>query len=146
MSQTRHIRRDTVGSRVAGLINALLLCLFAVLCLLPFLYVLAASFSQETELIKHTFTIIPVGFTLKNYIYVLTISPTIPRSLLVSIFVTVVGTVLNLLVTSLMAYPLAHTHMTGYKIIMPLIIFTLVFSGGMIHTYILIMKLNMLNT
>lgn len=139
-------RRAGIGNRAASAVNGLLLSLFAVLCLLPFLYVLAASFSQETELLKHTFIIFPVGFTLKNYIYVLTISPTIPRSLLVSIFVTVAGTALNLFVTALMAYPLAHTHMIGYKIIMPLVIFTLVFGGGMIPSYILVMKLGMLNT
>lgn len=146
MQHTVSAKRIHIGSGVFSVINGLLLIVFAVLCLLPFLYVLAASFSQQSELIKHTFIIFPVGFTLKNYTYVLTINPTIPRSLLVSVFVTVTGTVLNLLVTSLMAYPLAHTRMFGYKVIMPLVIFTLVFGGGMIPTYILIMKLGMLNT
>lgn len=139
------MKGKSIGSRVFDCINILFLLIFALICLLPFIYVLAASFSDSTQLINHDFILFPVGFTLETYKYVLFSSSTVSHALLVSVLVTVAGTLLDLSLTSLLAYPLSHTDVLGYKVIMPLVIFTLVFSGGMIPTYIIVMKLGLLN-
>lgn len=140
------MRKKSVGSKIFDTANIMIFIVLGLICLLPFVFVLSASFSSSSELIKHDFILFPVGFTLENYKYIFITNHAIPASVMVSIFVTVTGTLINLIVTSLMAYPLSHTHVIGYKIIMPLVIFTLVFSGGMIPTYILISKLGWLDT
>lgn len=123
-----------------------LLLIMALLCLLPFLFVLAASFSSPEELTKYSFILIPKGFTMDSYKYVLFSTNTVSRGLLVSVFVTVAGTLINLAVTSLMAYPLSHSEVFGYKVIMRLVTITLVFGGGMIPTYLIISAYGMLNS
>lgn len=138
--------KKSVGSRVFDTANIVIFVILGLVCFFPFLYVLSASFSSSTELIKHDLIIFPVGFTLDNYKYIFLTDKAIAGSLVVSVFVTIAGTLINLVVTSLMAYPLAHTHIFGYKVIMGLVVFTLVFGGGMIPTYILVQKLGMLDT
>jgi putative aldouronate transport system permease protein len=123
-----------------------LLLIMALLCLLPFLFVLAASFSSPDALAKYNFFIIPKGFTLNSYKYVLLSTNTIEKSLVVSVVMTIGGTLINLAVTSLMAYPLSHSNVFGYKVIMRLVTITLVFSGGMIPTYLIISTYGMLNS
>lgn len=141
----RRIHRG-IGSRIFDSANVVILLVVALVCLLPFVYVISASLSDASELVKRSFILLPVGFTLENYKYILLSDPTIPRSLLVSVFVTVIGTVIDLTVTSLMAYPLSHKDVWGHKVIMPLVTFTLVFGGGMIPTYLVVQQLHLLDT
>lgn len=140
------MKKRSFGSNLFDGLNIFIFLVFGLLCFLPFLFVLSASLSDPTLLIKHDFVLFPVGFTFETYKYVLFTSSTMSTALTVSASITIIGTVLNLLLTSLLAYPLSHTGVFGYKIIMPLIIFTLVFSGGMIPTYIIVMKLGLIDS
>lgn len=138
-------KKKSAGSVVFNVVNMGLLLLMALLCLLPFLFVLAASFSSPEALTKSSFFIIPHGFTLDSYKYVLLSTTTIQKALIVSVIMTVIGTLINLSVTSLMAYPLSHSNIFGYKVIMKLVTITLVFGGGMIPSYLIISAYGMLN-
>lgn len=140
------LKHKSISGRVFDTVNILIFVVFGLICLLPFLYVLSASLSDPSELIKHDFILFPVGFTLSAYKYVLFTSATLSRALLVSVLVTVAGTLIDLSLTCLISYPLSHKDFFGYKIVMPLVIFTLVFSGGMIPTYIIVQKLGLLNS
>jgi putative aldouronate transport system permease protein len=135
-----------IGSVVFDTINVILLLALGLVCLLPFVYILAASFSSPAELLKYKFVLWPKGFTLDSYRYVLFTTNSVARSLLVSVFMTILGTLVSMTVTSMMAYPLAHSYIFGHKVIMKMVTITLVFGGGMIPTYLTLGAYGMLNS
>jgi putative aldouronate transport system permease protein len=96
-------------------------------------------------LAKTRFILIPRGFTLDSYRYLFS-SRTIIRALGVSVFVTVVGTVWNIVMTILFAYPLAHKTIKGRRAILFLVTFTMMFGGGLIPGYMLIRSLHLINS
>ena len=140
------LKKQGIGSRIFDGVNILILLAMALVCLLPFVFVVAASLSSPDQLIKYNFVLWPKGFTLSSYKYLLYGSNDVLNGLKVSVFMTVLATAFNLAFTSMMAYPLAHSEVFGYKVIIRLVTVTLVFSGGMIPTYIVVSKLNLLNT
>nr|WP_206699509.1 carbohydrate ABC transporter permease [Bacillus atrophaeus] len=113
--------------------------------ILPFLYIIAGSFATEAELAQRSFFIFPKTFTLDAYRYVFS-TPTFIRSMGVSIFITVVGTAVQLFFTFTMAYPLAKRHVKGRNLLLNLVIFSMLFSGGMIPTYIVVKSLGLLDS
>lgn len=127
-------------------VNMVILLIMGLTCLLPFIFVIAASLSSPEELIKYKFILWPKGFTLASYKYVLCSTDSVARSLVVSVSMTILGTIINLAFTSFMAYPLSHSNLFGYKVIMKLVTITLVFGGGMIPTYLIISAYGMLNS
>jgi len=141
----RPVRRDGPSVKVFRVVNAILLTGFALVCLIPFLHVIGSSFAQPGELATRTFVILPREWTLNAYKYVLS-SPSIFRAMGVSVFVTLVGTFLSLLVTSLMAYALSKRYLRGRRVINFMVIFTMLFSGGMIPTFIVVSSLGLLDT
>ena len=140
------LSKKRLGSRLFDGLNILILTAMALVCLIPFIFVLAASLSSPDQLIKYNFVLWPKGFTLSSYKYLLYGSDAVLGGLKVSVLMTVVATLFNLVFTSMMAYPLAHSDVFGYKVVIRLVTITLVFSGGMIPTYIVVSKLNLLNT
>lgn len=112
---------------------------FAVCCLLPFLMALSSSFTSEVSLAKHGFQFYPTEFSTTAY-ELLFQSSQIYQSYGVSIFVTVVGTVLSLLVSTLLAYPLSTGKLKYGKQINFYVYFTMLFSGGLVPTYMLISR------
>lgn len=139
-------KKKSVGSVAFDIVNSGLLLVMALLCLVPFLFVLSASFSAPEELTKYSFILFPKGFTTDSYKYVLFSTDTVSKGLVVSVIMTLAGTLVNLAVTSLMAYPLAHSNIFGYKFMMRLVTITLVFGGGMIPTYLIISAYGMLDS
>lgn len=139
------LRKPTTGRRVFQVVNATVLTAFALICLLPFLHVIGSSLANPGELATRAFVIIPREFTLDAYRYVLS-TPTIFRAVGVSMFVTVVGTFLSLLVTSLMAYALGKRYLRGRRVINFLVVFTMLFSGGMIPLFIVVNGLGLLDS
>ncbi|TBL80142.1 carbohydrate ABC transporter permease [Paenibacillus thalictri] len=135
----------TLSSRLLDGINYLLLSLVAAACVLPFIYILAASVTEPTELIKKGFLLFPTRFSLIGYEYILS-TDTILSSLGVSIFITVAGTLANLLFTALMAYPLAQRDLMGVSFVMRLVVFSMLFSGGMIPTYLVVKETGLLDS
>ncbi|WP_022917130.1 carbohydrate ABC transporter permease [Ruania albidiflava] len=139
------LRKPSPGRRVFQVVNGVLLIGFALICLLPFLHVIGSSLANPGELATRAFVLIPRELTLDAYRYVLS-TPTIFRAMGVSVFVTVVGTFLSLLVTSLMAYALGKRHLRGRRVINFLVVFTMLFSGGMIPLFIVVNGLGLLDS
>jgi putative aldouronate transport system permease protein len=127
----------SIGGRILDYANYLILTLIALVCVLPFVYILAASITDPQELLMRGFILIPHKLSLEGYRYILSTS-TILSSLGVTIGITVVGTIANLFFTALMAYPLAQKDLMGVRPIMALAVFTLLFQGGMIPTYMVV--------
>ncbi|WP_255640746.1 carbohydrate ABC transporter permease [Isoptericola luteus] len=141
----RPVRRTTPGMRVFQVVNAVVLTGFALICVLPFLNVLGSSLATPGELATRPFVLIPRELTLDAYRYILSTS-TIFRAMGVSVFVTVAGTFVSLLITSLMAYALSKRYLRGRRVINFLVVFTMLFSGGMIPTFIVVNSLGLIDS
>lgn len=125
--------------------NYVFLTLTAVIMLLPFVNILAGSFSGGTAILQGRVTIFPVDFTLANYSAVLN-NAAIWKSIGVTVYITVFGTLLNLIFTSLMAYGLARKELKGRTFFILLVLFTMIFPAPLIPSYLVIKSLGMLNT
>ncbi|MFD6179296.1 MULTISPECIES: carbohydrate ABC transporter permease [unclassified Isoptericola] len=142
---TGRSRKPSVGVRVFQVVNVVVLTGFALLCLIPFLNVLGSSLATPGEIATRPFILIPHTFTLDAYRYILSTS-TIFQAMGVSVLVTVGGTFLSLLVTALMAYALSKRYLKGRRVINFLVVFTMLFSGGMIPTFIVVQKLGLIDS
>jgi len=140
-----HSRHDTLGERLFDVANYLFLTIFACVTVLPFVYIIAGSFTTEAELAARDFFIIPRDYSLAAYQYIFS-SNTIFRSIGVSIFITVTGTITNLMFTLTMAYALSRKDLLGRNTIMNLVIFSMLFSGGMIPSYLVVKELGLIDS
>ncbi|MDQ1912647.1 carbohydrate ABC transporter permease [Paenibacillus sp. GD4] len=139
------IQDKTIGNRIFDIMNYTLLLLTALICVLPFVYVLAVSFTSPAEVARGGLILWPKEWSLASYKYIFS-TDTLFRSMMVSIYITVLGTLINLLFTSLMAYPLAKSHLRGRQTILLGVLFTMLFGGGLIPTYFVVKALHLTNT
>jgi len=137
--------KESVGSRAFDLFNICFLFLIAFLCLAPFLYVFSASVSSVADVNTRGFFIYPTSFDLSAYKF-LAKSKMLLGSIGRSFLITIVGTFLSLSVTVMMAYSLSKPDMWGRSVINRLIVFTMLFSGGMIPTYLVVSGLKLTDT
>lgn len=119
--------------------------LICIIMLYPFLNVIAVAFSEYTEYLKNPLMILPSGFTLSAFKFVLKEGQVIV-SYGNTIFVTVMGVLIGLTLITLMAYPLSRLHLKGRGIIMNIVIFSMMFSGGMIPNYYLVRSLGLIDS
>ncbi|MDF2927110.1 MAG: YtcP3 [Paenibacillaceae bacterium] len=133
------------ASRVFDAGNAVVLSLFALCTLIPFVYVIMGSFTTTEELLRRTFVLIPTQFSLEAYRYIFS-TDSILRALGNTVFITLAGTLCNVLFTALMAYPLSKKKLLGRKTIMALIVFSILFSGGMIPTFLVVKEFGLINS
>lgn len=122
-------------SRLA--INTILLVI-SLACLLPFLVVLSASLSTENSLVNAGYTLWPQEFNTLAYEYLLVDSAQVMNAYLISLLVTGIGAPLSLLIMALVAYAMTRKHFQYRKAIAFYIFFTMLFSGGLVPSYILI--------
>jgi putative aldouronate transport system permease protein len=138
--------RRKVADRIFDTINFAVLLAVVVVTLYPFLYVVFASLSSSTQFMAHDGILLgPVGFSLKSYVAVLR-DPSIYIGYRNTIMYVVLGTAVNIFLTSLAAYVLSRRYLKLTKYIMLMIIFTMYFSGGLIPTYLLMRNLHLTNT
>lgn len=127
----------------AGIDLLLIICLLIVA--LPLIYITSASFSSPSAVVSGKVWLLPVDFSLEGYKAVFKNSK-ILTGYGNTIFYTVVGTAVNVVFTVMAAYPISRKDMPGRNIFAFMFTFTMVFSGGLIPTYLLHMKLGTLNT
>jgi putative aldouronate transport system permease protein len=145
MQQTKKKKYHSNSDRlVQGFIIGFLL-LFTLMCLIPFLNILGSSFATPAEIATRTFIIIPREFTLNAYRYILS-TPTIFQSIGVSLIITVTGTFLSMVLTAFMAYALSRKYLHGRGIFNFIVVFTMLFSSGMIPTFILVQSLGLIDS
>ena len=125
----------------------LIVILMTLCCLLPLLNTLAISFSNNSAVNANQVGILPVGFTLSSYKKLLEDNQ-FWRSAWISVLRVVLGTGLNMLMMILLAYPLSKSknRFASRDIYMKLVIFAMLFNGGLIPGYIIVSKLHLLNT
>jgi putative aldouronate transport system permease protein len=139
------VKNRSLGSYAANAVIHLILLLFALVTLIPFYSILAGSLASARENALNPLLLWPREPTLDSYRYIMS-TPTMPRALLVTIYITIVGTFVNIVMTVLMAWPLAHRRLMGRAGIMFYVTFTMLFNGGMIPTYMVVRGVGLLNS
>ena len=122
---------------VGKLLAYLVAILIGWACLYPVLLLLISSFTSEGSLLRYGYQFIPHKLSVLAYQSIF-ISNTVPQAYLVTVFFTVVGTILSLLITFLTAYPLSSNKLKNRQWVIMIFYFTMLFSGGLVPTYILI--------
>ena len=140
-----HFIRQSAGDRVFNSIVNVLGVLIMLIILIPLIFVVAASFSDPDLVLRGEVLLWPKGWTLQPYQMVFE-NEDIWIGYRNTIFYTVAGTMINIIMTVLAAYPLSRRDMAGRRFFTLIILFTMYFNGGLIPTYLLVRDLNMDNT
>ncbi|WP_141336296.1 carbohydrate ABC transporter permease [Paenibacillus sp. tmac-D7] len=112
---------------------------------IPFIYVISSSFATEQEFLSRGFFIFPREWTIEAYGYLLS-NENFTTAFGNSVQITVTGTAINIILTSLMAYGLSKSWLQGHRYLNFMVLFTMIFSGGMIPTYLVIKELGLINS
>lgn len=137
--------KETSSDRLFTAINYLILSLFLVIILYPLIYIVSASISSSEAVISGRVWLWPVDPTLDGYTAVFK-HKLIVSGFLNSLYYTVAGTLINVVMTILAAYPLSRKDFYGKNVFMFLFVFTMMFSGGLIPTYLVVKDLGLLNS
>ena len=135
----------TGGERTFETINLIVLILIGALMLFPFLNMAAKSFSSENAILTGKVLFWPVGFQTGTYKYVMR-QAQFWNSFKVSVMITLMGTAGAMIISCLTAYPLSKTWLYGRKPLLLLFVFTMLFGGGMVPSYLLMRSLGLINT
>lgn len=147
MKRTSNKIRTSVSRKIFNACNITLLTLAALSCFLPLLYVAAVSFSGKAFVQAGEVTLWPKGFTTVAYEYLLT-KKAFWNAFFMSIKVTALGTIINLVLVMMTAYPLSKTddRLTGRTIYVWFFFCTMLIGGGLIPTYVLAFQLGLRDT
>lgn len=125
------------GASVFQVVINIILILLVLTCILPFVLLILASFTEESVLISDGYSFFPKAFSLDAYIYLANQAPVILRSYGITLLVTAVGTIISLIIGPMLAYPLSRP---DFKLRNPLsfvVFFTMLFNGGLVPTYMM---------
>jgi putative aldouronate transport system permease protein len=136
---------DSFNDRLFMFFVYLFLGIFLLVVLYPLVYIVSASISNPLAVTSGKVWLFPVDISLRGY-EVTFQNPQIITGYLNSLFYTVFGTLISVVLTVLVAYPLSRRDLYGANFLMFMITFTLIFSGGLIPTYLVVKDLGMINT
>lgn len=137
--------KKTYGDKIFDVVNTILMCVLFFVFAWPLWFVFIASFSDPLALSKGEVLFWPKGFTLDAYKMMFDYTA-IWRAYGVNIVVTVVGTLINMVLSICCAYPLSCKSFKPRKFITYMLLFTMYFNGGMIPTYMVVKQLGLLDT
>ena len=139
--------RESLGRRIYLWINAIVLLLVAALCLVPILHVIALSFSKSSSVMAGHVTLFPVNATLSSY-KLLMQRPDFFASFRVSLLRVLLGVTVNMALIMLTAYPLSKKkdQFHGRTVYAWYMILTIIFSGGLIPTYMVVKQMGLINS
>lgn len=141
----KKIKNYINGSKFFDLVTNIILIIYLLIVSYPLIYVVSASFSDPTAVTRGELVLLPIGFNLDGYKNVLQYSD-IWLGYGNTIFYTVVGTVINLIITLPCAYALSQKHVVGKNVIMIFFMITMYVSGGLIPSYLNVKALGLVNT
>lgn len=129
--------KKSTNDRLFDIVIILISIVIMLMVAYPLYYVIIASFSKPEAVLSGKLTFLPVGFNMKSYEMVLR-EPKIWRGYGNTIIYTVLGTLINLVLTTLCAYPLSRKDMPYRTLLTFLVSFTMLFGGGMIPVYLVV--------
>ena len=136
---TGTLEARTPGDQAVQVLLYVIIALVALACVLPFIYVVAGSFATERELTERPFFLIPQDVSLNAYQYILK-QGDVFRGLKNSVIVTVIGTLINMFFSCTIAYPLSRPYLKGRNGFINMVIVTMLFTGGMVPSYIMVVN------
>ena len=125
---------------VFNIINYTALVLLSLMFVVPYIYIISASFSDEITFVKEGFTQLPKKSSVEAYRFLLTTDSQMLRSIANSLILTIGGTLVTTIVSMLYAYPLSRKYLRGRKFFSLYMIFTMLFSGGLIPYFLTVSK------
>lgn len=131
--------------RVTTVLNYLLFVIIGIIMVYPFWYVVMYSFSAPSQSSLSHLYLWPAGFTLENYRYAFS-KKILFSGFFNSVFLTVVGTFVNMVLTIMLAYPLSREKLPGKRFFSAFVVFPMLFNGGMIPTYLVIKEFGLLDS
>jgi len=129
--KTKHKKQD----RATHFIAYLVLCFFTVCALVPFILLIIASFTDNNAAVTNGYSFLPSKLSLAAYQYIFREWELLGRAYGITIFVTILGTLVSVIITSMLAYALSHENLPGKNILVFLVILTMLFNGGLVSTY-----------
>ena len=146
MNKSKKVKtRESREDRVFHLLNYLFMILCSICILVPFMNIISSAFSDPSAVLNGKVTLLPVNPSLQGFKYVFQ-NKLIGTGYLNSILYTVLGTLISVSITVLAAYPLSRKELKCKKFFNWLFLFTMMFSGGMIPTYLVVKDLHMINS
>ena len=142
-THTNRIKTST-GEKIFTVFNYTFITVLCLVMLYPFWHVVMQSFSSMEETLKGGVFLYPKGFNLDTYESVFN-NPQVYTGFATSIMVTIVGTVFGTLLTAMTAYPLSKSRLRGGKVLMVVVLITMIFSAGMIPSFLLIQGLGLMD-
>lgn len=132
-------------NRVFHFVMGFIMLLLVLACILPFILLIASSFTSETALASHGYSFFPRDFVLTAYQYIWNVKENVLRAYGMSFLVTGIGTAISVTMTMLFAYPLSRNDLPGRKFLSFFIFFTMLFNGGFVPTYLVYTKIFHIN-
>lgn len=137
----------TRDERIFQIFANVIMILMSLTAVIPFLLLLISSMTDNDVLVRNGYSFFPEQWSLYAYEYIFKTGSSVIQAYGVSILLTIVGTVLSLVLTTLLAYAISKPDLPGRKILTFLIFFTMLFNGGLVPTYIIYSNiLNIKNT
>lgn len=136
---------ESKSTKIFYAINYVLVTLVVLTMFFPLLNIIATSFSSERAILNNEVSIFPVGFTVETYVQVAQRTQ-IFNAMKNTVYLTIVGTAVSMVMTICGAYPLSKRDLPGRNVILMLITFTMLFSAGLIPNFILIKNLGLMNS
>ena len=118
-------------------VSTIVLGLFSLIALLPIILIVIASFTDETTLLKNGYAFIPEKWSLDAYVYMIQQGSTIFRAYGISVLVTVIGTLISVLITTMIAYPMSRKNFKYKNMLAFFVFFTMLFNGGVVPSYMM---------
>lgn len=137
--------KEHTANKIFDGVNFVILLVCTLLCLAPFIHIIAISFSSAPAILSGKVNLLPVDFELDAYLKVFTDQSMI-RALGFTILLTAIFTTLCMMMTIAIGYPLSKRNLKGRQVFMFIVMITMFFSGGIIPEYILIRNLNLLDS
>lgn len=145
MEKKRKVEKVNVRTfdKKTNLICNILIALFAISCVMPFIFVIIISLTDETYLVNHGYSFFPKEWSMDAYQYIFrgVMSERIVRAFGVSILVTVVGTLVNTTMTSTYAYAISRPYFPYRRFFTIYALITMLFAPGMVATYLVVTNL-----
>jgi putative aldouronate transport system permease protein len=145
MSTIKARVKDSLGDKIFLIAIYVLLSLLLIVVLYPLIYVISSSFSSPSAVTSGKVWLWPVELSLKGY-NTLIHNQKVTIGYANSLFYTGVGTIISVVLTIMIAYPLSRKTFFGKNVLMMLITFTLLFSGGLIPTYLVVKQMGLIDT
>lgn len=137
--------REQTANRVFDTVNFIVLLVCTLVCLAPFLHILAISLSSVRPIVSGEVSLFPIELNFEAYFKVFS-DPAMIRSLGFTVLLTCLFTVLCMVMSIAMGYPLSKKKLKGRKAFMFIVVITMFFSGGIIPEYILVRNLNLIDS